>query len=272
MSRQKELNIKSEEIKTVEILNPLPFYAKIYVLPFLVLYPFATYAYTFKYQEWLNEEQANTFLVCLALFGSHGLSFLGTKWSASYNARTTCTKVCLVCLDTAVQCDWKLLVYQAKSLATASLIRIIPHKDKGAGDIVALQKSRRTATAPDSVYWFSYQRDKFTYSSEAGEFTRLAYPVDSVPSPTLGEFQNSEGLSTTTAVNAAQNSYGKNTFDIPIPTFKELFGEHAVAPFFVFQLFCVGLWCLDEYWYYSIFTLFMLVVFECTVVFQSVLL
>lgn len=125
--------------------------------------------------------------------------------------------------------------------------------------------SQRTGQ-PDLIY-FSYQRDKYMFDRSTSTFGRVSYPCDGAPA--LSTFQSSKGLATATALEQARTDYGKNEFDIPVPTFGELFAEHAVAPFFVFQLFCTALWLFDDYWYYSLFTLFMLVVFECVTIFQA---
>lgn len=115
---------------------------------------------------------------------------------------------------------------------------------------------------------FLFQKRRFLYDTATKSFSTLKYDIDVEPKPTIGHFQSSKGVQTQTELSRIEQHYGTNTFDIPVPTFTELFKEHAVAPFFVFQIFCVGLWMLDEYWYYSLFTLFMLVVFESTVVWQ----
>lgn len=96
----------------------------------------------------------------------------------------------------------------------------------------------------------------------------MSYEIDKEPRPVIKAFQESQGLTTKAEIERLQQHYGDNTFDIPVPTFTELWKEHAVAPFFIFQMFCVGLWLLDDYWYYSLFTLVMLVGFESTVVWQ----
>lgn len=152
---------------------------------------------------------------------------------------------------------------QAHSLIEADRIRIVPHLHRGQGDIVPLlKKNAKDATS----YTFNYQRDTYTVSSTHPlTFSRLPYP--SSGKPPLNTFLNPDFLASAD-LPTLYDLYGNNEFDIPIPSFTELFGEHATAPFFVFQIFCVALWCLDEYWYYSLFTLFMLIVFECTVVWQ----
>lgn len=115
---------------------------------------------------------------------------------------------------------------------------------------------------------FLFQKRRFLYDEARKSFRTLEYAIDAEPKPTIGHFQGSRGLTTQAELDSLLQHYGTNTFDIPVPTFTELFKEHAVAPFFVFQVFCVGLWMLDEYWYYSLFTLVMLVAFESTVVWQ----
>jgi len=129
-------------------------------------------------------------------------------------------------------------------------------------------KIERETDGAKTKYSFLFQKRRFIYSPETGMFAPFTYILDRKEKPTIGHFQQSKGLTTMAEVNDIQKHYGDNTFDIPVPTFTELFKEHAVAPFFIFQIFCVGLWLLDDYWYYSLFTLFMLVVFESTVVWQ----
>lgn len=92
----------------------------------------------------------------------------------------------------------------------------------------------------------------------------IPYPVDH----TIGEYQENEGLSTLNDFKKADLVYGANKMSIPIPEFMDIYKEHMVAPFFVFQLFTSGLWLLDEYWYFTLMSLFMLFMFEGTVVFQ----
>lgn len=65
--------------------------------------------------------------------------------------------------------------------------------------------------------------------------------------------------------------FKKNRFDIAPPSFFELFIQHAVSPLFVFQVFSGLLWCLDEYVYQAIFSLFMLFFLESGLVFQRML-
>lgn len=76
------------------------------------------------------------------------------------------------------------------------------------------------------------------------------------------------GFRSQEAKEAARIRFGDNEFNVRQPTFADLYKKQLLSPLCVFQLFSVLLWCLDEYWQYSLFTLFMILMFEGTVVFQ----
>jgi cation-transporting ATPase 13A1 len=65
----------------------------------------------------------------------------------------------------------------------------------------------------------------------------------------FSHYLKSSGYGSPDRVAAAAAVWGTNRFEVPLPPFASLLAEHMLAPFFVFQLFCVLLWCLDEYWW-----------------------
>ena len=111
---------------------------------------------------------------------------------------------------------------------------------------------------------FSFQRRVFVRSGSRGEWTPQVPETERA----VSDWFASRGAGGEEACAEALQRWGPNAFDIPDPTFGELFEEHYLAPFFVFQVFCCVLWSLDEYWLYSCFTLVMLLLFEATLCLQ----
>jgi cation-transporting ATPase 13A1 len=238
--------VDNPQIKHAELLKPLPFYLHAYVWPFAIAWPifFRYYLSTELYDKHIGAQEW-TFVWCGTIFTFQSLAWLSTHWSVDLAARFTASR--------------------ASNIQDAELIKVLPIANAGSADICKLVRDKAGGKTNLS---FLFQKRRFLYDEASKSFSTLVYAVDAEPKPSLGSFQTSRGLDKQSEVSRLEQHYGTNTFDIPVPTFGELFKEHAVAPFFVFQIFCVGLWMLDEYWYYSLFTLFMLVAFESTVVWQ----
>ena len=90
------------------------------------------------------------------------------------------------------------------------------------------------------------------------QFNRLNFPT-SLP---LSFYTKWSGQLTSTHLTSTIQIYGSNTTNIPLPPYLSLLTQQLLQPMFLFQLLCVILWSLDEYWMYAIFTLGTLVMFE----------
>ena len=158
-------------------------------------------------------------------------------------------------IELSIRC--KIQYIKTEDIDQATVAHVVPPPHCGEDALCLLQREVHDA---DSIF-FMFQQIKYSLRSDCNQFVELDFPTD-LP---IAHYIDANTLTDDDA-EELKLKYGSNEFNIPMPQFWEIFQEHATAPFFLFQIFCVGLWCLDEYWMYSLFTLFMLVMFEMMMV------
>ncbi|CUS21409.1 LAQU0S03e01948g1_1 [Lachancea quebecensis] len=232
--------VDSPLVKDSRLLIRKDVFFRPYVLPFMPLYATFAHMYFKDYERYIS----------------------GGEWTFVYLGGIVSLNILVMLLP---YWNVKIASYfnyaNASSLSEASYILIHTTPNNGADDIVEIQ---RVQEGGHLQVFFQFQKKRFLLNPDEGVFTSPKFVVDE--SPKIGVFQDCKGHSGD--LTHLKRLYGPNSFDIPVPSFSELFKEHAVAPFFVFQIFCVCLWLLDDLWYYSLFNLFMIVAMEAAAVFQ----
>ncbi|KAH9387422.1 manganese-transporting P-type ATPase [Nematocida major] len=137
-----------------------------------------------------------------------------------------------------------------------------PNQAPKVGFARVLERTAVVKSRKETVRYFEFDHEIF-YFKEGASIQRLSINTEIPIDRYFQESPHKEMLTETERV-----IFPKNVFKIDPPAFTKMFAEHAVSPFFVFQIFCALLWMLDEYWKYSLFTFFTIILFEGGMVFQ----
>ncbi|KRY39294.1 putative cation-transporting ATPase 13A1, partial [Trichinella spiralis] len=231
-----------ELVDHVRLYNPKPLLLHGYIAPFIVAYGTSFFLWSVIYGFF---EYFELFCIVFSVIGFlQIIVVLLCFWSISARCLLTCS--------------------ETKDPFSAQLIKVQPTPNNGCAELIPLHHH----VDPNNAFyvWFEFQKSKYVYDAlEKRRFEPVKFP-ENMPFQFYKEWK---GYVIEGELKLVASHLGTNTMEMVISTFAELFQERATAPFFVFQVFCVCLWCLEEFWYYALFTLFMLVMFEITVVKQQ---
>lgn len=220
--------------------RPAPLLTRLDFLPFILLY--ALWLATVLVRNISQFFAAIGFTSCVIL---HILAFLIQYWSVK--TRTLMSWVTVRDFDsTSVD------VEKVHALCK-------PREHRGKTELLPLK------VGENNRIFFVFQKRTFEYNAAAHCFEKVMYPSKLSIREYLDAARTANGLSEEQVLNGLAR-FGSNKLDMPAPTFAELYKESLLAPFFIFQVFCIFLWLLDEYWKYSLMTLVMMLIFEATVV------
>uniref|UniRef100_A0A0N5BEH5 Cation-transporting ATPase n=1 Tax=Strongyloides papillosus TaxID=174720 RepID=A0A0N5BEH5_STREA len=147
--------------------------------------------------------------------------------------------------------------------ATHALVSLTANN--GGSEIVPIRRSHINDGKIKT--WIDFQKVIYVYDSEKKRFNQLTFDNNR----SFNYFNSWVGLTSEVIIKETKLKFGDNKMEMVVPSFMELFIERATAPFFVFQVFCVGLWCFEDLVYYSLFTLSMLAMFEMLIVKQQMM-
>eukprot|EP00038_Savillea_parva_P008274 m.175862 g.175862 ORF g.175862 m.175862 type:complete len:1518 (-) comp14065_c0_seq1:304-4857(-) len=180
-----------------------------------------------------------------------------------------------------LMCHWLVwfeaaaLYMPADKVAPGVYVQVDPKAHRGASSIVEVTYSKITRKLG-----FTFQRQRYEYLPPGDE------ELDSIPADSLaGEGPDAfrlvalpvhepvETYVTCTGLSGSEipvrkEKYGQNTLSIRPPGFLELYRAQLLKPVAMFQFFTSALWLLDEYWQYTLFSLFNILMFESMTVFQ----
>lgn len=213
-------------------------------LPFLLTYPWIILLVMFMpVPIWLPQILPVFFLIFEAI------TFLLSYWSVNLKAKIRFNPAADLRETTHVLVTKHFRKENRDRTALCELVHKIQTEDEG---------------RPKLIQFVEYYKQKYVYEPETATFVKVKQEFEF----SFETYRTSLGMSSPEILAKTIAKYGNNTMDIPMPKFMELFKEHVVAPFFVFQIFCTMLWMLEEYWYFSVISFVMLFVFESGVIFS----
>lgn len=186
---------------------------------------------------WLPGFWASIFFGLVVIF--HALMMLCQKWSVAFR--------CFIRFR------------QVSDIQSATHLHVTPRSHQGKEELVVLEKNET-----QGEQFFEFHRRKYVYDADSETFHKVRCRVNYPES----HYEAWTGIPDENIHTRLLNMHGPNKFQMKSPEFMDLYVEQITSPFTVFQLFCMLLWCLDDYWQYSIFTLFMICSFEATTVFS----
>ncbi|KAK4886443.1 hypothetical protein RN001_002714 [Aquatica leii] len=155
--------------------------------------------------------------------------------------------------------------YDKSSLKNADIVLL--KDDQGKFQLIPIE--RRLAFIPHlghiDIRYFYYQHTQYVYHQV---YNFIPLDVFVPPNSLQDILEYSNGLTSTEYKNLL-DLYGSNNISIEVKSYWSLFIEEVFNPFYIFQIFSVILWCLDEYVIYAGCVCFLMLLSIATSLYQT---